>query len=94
MTQTTQETETLEQAEYRLWTEYMATLTHYHDVWQMKDGAWRIYVTTKSDTDGREWERLVDLGASLRERVSTARRVWEKAAYPLYDWPLNDEDED
>lgn len=93
MTQTAQEIETPEQAENRLWCEYLATLIRYHEVRQMQYGAWRIYVTTRSETAWKNWSRYMDLSQSLREQERMTHRAWEKVAYPLYDWPLDDEDD-
>jgi hypothetical protein len=93
VTQTTQELETLEQTEKRLWKRYVAARLRYHEVWLADDKAWREYVTTKNESARKEWEHYAHLSDSWRDRARETYEAWKQVAYPLYDWPLDNEED-
>lgn len=96
MTQTTQETQTVEQAEFRLWIEYVSELSNAEQAWRSCEEAWRNHAMTGllNDATLAMWQQCRETHSLFRERAKVAFREWQRVAYPMNDIHLNDDDEE
>lgn len=97
VSQVSQETETPEQRERALWTQYLDSLQFQQETWMEYQHVWHWYIATglRNDDARQEWETLSRLMRKCRQRVDEAMRAWKQVAYPVYNLAhlLKDEDE-
>jgi hypothetical protein len=93
-TQNQQFRQTAQDAETRLWSRYMLAEINENRVGCQYDKAWREYVMSGPGDDcaAEKWRTSLARWQEAGEKATAARKAWQRVAYPLYGWPLPDED--
>ena len=86
--------ETAQVQEQRLWSEYMLAEVNENRVSCQYQKAWREHVVSDVDdeTTAEKWSELSARWHEACERAWATRKAWQRVAYPLYGWPLPEED--
>ncbi len=79
-------------AEEQLWSQYLVAELTCQRIQMQYEKAWRLYVMCDDMVTRSQWSALSGKWKDVREHAEAARRAWKVVAYPLYGWPL-DEDE-
>lgn len=93
MQPTTQVKETAQDAEQRLWSQYMLALCDEDRLWHECQKAWREHVMVNNGTTDHRWSSLSDRWRAACDHTKAVKQSWARVAYPLYGWPVSDEDE-
>jgi hypothetical protein len=93
MTQLTMvDTEATQNVEERLWSRYIMALLDADRIALQYEKAWRLHVMCDDTETGLVWSALTTKWQNARDHAEALRQEWKRVAYPMFGWPLPDED--
>jgi hypothetical protein len=87
----TQPKETVQNAEQRLWSQYMLAQSTVNRTCYEYDKAWRDLVMNDDRETVARVQVLSTMWRDARENAESAYRAWKQVAYPLNGLPFKDD---